>query len=743
MGADDVPVVLKAVTAALPGGGEERPGQVQMARAVARAVASGRHLVVQAGTGTGKSLAYLVPAVVSGEHIVVATATKALQDQLADKDLPSVAAVLDRPLTFAVLKGRANYLCLERAAEVSGRGIQPDLGAAADDPLWLEEDTSEEDRGRASDDAAGSFGAGTGRSFGAGTGHSAGGTRRLVDDVRHLITWSRRTETGDRADLDFEPHERAWAMLSVGSRECPGARRCPEGERCFAERARQRAAEADVVVVNTHLYGAHLASDGAVLPPHDVVVFDEAHEIEDVMTQSLGVDLAPGRLRALHAVARPLLDEAKEPTGLDDTADRLQALLGAHVGRRVRRPQGGSEISDPPRPAPGGRGGRKRDFFGLGDEDSGEDGVGVSAGSARAGGAGMKTGGASADEITADLELASLLELTRARLERLRARLVAPAGGAGGGVAEGPDAAARRTRALTAAAHLEEDVRRLLAPTEGEVAWIDGTPQGPVLRLSPIDVGPLLAATLWGSVTAVLTSATIPLHLAARLRLDNFDVDHLDVGSPFDFRSHALLYVARHLPDPRSDDARAALWDELEALISAAGGRTLALFTSRRATTAAAAALADRLPFQVLVQGDLPKGRLLEKFARDETSCLFATLGFWQGVDVPGRALSLVTVDRLPFSRPDDPVLDARRERAGQAAFALVDLPRAATLLAQGAGRLIRTAADRGVVAVLDPRLATAGYRKVLLDALPPMRRTVELEQVTAFLASVLRSPAA
>jgi len=251
-------------------------------------------------------------------------------------------------------------------------------------------------------------------------------------------------------------------------------------------------------------------------------------------------------------------------------------------------------------------------------------------------------------------------------------------------------------------------------------------------------VGPALAESLWPVVTAVCTSATIPARLPERLGLPADDVDVLDVGSPFDYRSHSLLYVARHLPDRRRPESEPALHEELAALIEAAGGRTLALFTSRRATEAAAAALAPRLPYPLLVQGERPKARLLAEFAEDESSCLFATLGFWQGVDVPGRALTLVTLDRLPFARPDDPLLEARRERAGDAAFRLVDVPRAATLLAQGAGRLIRRAEDRGVVAVLDPRLATANYRHVLLAGLPPMRRTTDRRQVEDFLRRIL-----
>jgi len=258
------------------------------------------------------------------------------------------------------------------------------------------------------------------------------------------------------------------------------------------------------------------------------------------------------------------------------------------------------------------------------------------------------------------------------------------------------------------------------------------------LRLSPIDVGPVLAAALWGDITAVLTSATVPPRLVEQVGLEQFTTNQLDVGSPFDYRAHALLYVARHLPDRRAPQAEAALHEELALLMEAAGGRTLALFTSRRATDEAATALGPNLPYTLLRQGDLPKGRLLEQFAEDETSCLFATLGFWQGVDIPGRALSLVTLDRLPFPRPDDPLLQARRDRAGSRAFSMVDLPRAATLLAQGSGRLIRSADDRGVVAVLDPRLATASYRGVLLATLPPMRRSVERSEVEDFLRAAL-----
>jgi ATP-dependent DNA helicase DinG len=651
-----VDAALAAVTALLPGGGEARAGQVAMAEAVATAIEGGRHLIVSAGTGTGKSLGYLVPAALSGKRVIVATATKALQDQLAENDLPLVARALGGRVRFAVLKGRSNYLCRQRADEIGLGGAQPEIGDAPADG------DAEQGPGRDTDPV------------------------RLADQVRRLLAWSEETNTGDRAELSFEPSPRAWAMLSVGPRECPGAFRCPKGPVCFAEAARAAAAEAEIVVVNTHLYGAHLASGGAVLPPHDIVVFDEAHELEDVMTQSLGVEVTPGRLRALGNLAREVAkgdDAPKAMAGLVEGAERLHAALAGRTGTRV--------------------------FAGT--------------------------------DVPADRELAATLEAAGALVERVIAAV--RRGEAPSLLDTGPDDTGRRARALSAAGHLSSDLARFAGRGGDDVAWVDGMPRAPVLRLSPIDVGPPLAEQLWGEVGAVLTSATIPVRSAQRLGIDAASVDELDVGSPFDYRNHALLYVARHLPDRRSPESEPAIHEELAALIRAAGGRTLALFTSRRATDAAAVAVAELVNETILVQGQYPKARLLAEFARDESTCLFATLGFWQGVDIPGRSLSLVALDRLPFARPDDPLFEARRERAGERAFSLVDLPRAATLLAQGAGRLIRSATDRGVVAVLDPRLATAGYRAVLLAAMPPMRRTTDRRQVEDFLARILDDEAA
>ena len=679
---DVVRATLALVADSLPGGGEAREGQAEMAAAVGRAFGSRRHLVVQAGTGTGKSLAYLVPAALSGEKVVVATATKALQDQLAGKDLPMVVAAVGAELTFAVLKGRSNYLCRQRASEVGGHGEQLNLSAGAIDPPDAD-DTLTPTREEGIADPG-----------------------RLGDQVRRLLRWAEDTATGDRAELDFEPHFRAWAMVSTTARECPGAFRCPSGRECFAEDARSRAAAADVVVVNTHLYGAHLASGGAVLPPHDIVVFDEAHEVEEVMTDSLGVEIGPGRFRALATGARGVVPARSSGSGntLDlvaEVADQLQRVLRPLAGTRI--PRG----------------------IIVGVESGNSDDGRAGAGTAQA-----EDGGPSLSEV---------ITLATGRVGRLVSLLRQAE-------RDGPDnestvERSRRDRLILAAGHLSDDLTKLTSLTDDEVAWVDGGSRSPSLRVSPIDVGPLLTERLWSEVTGVLTSATVPIGLVSRLGLPEDITDQLDVGSPFDYRDHAMLYVAKSIPDRRRPESEPAIHIELEALITAAGGRTLALFTSWRAMHAAVEVLRDRLPFRVWAQSDLPKPALIEAFRSEESSCLFATLGFWQGVDVPGRTLSLVTIDRIPFPRPDDPVLQARRDRAGSAAFGAVDLPRAGTLLAQGAGRLIRSAEDRGVVAVLDSRLATASYRGALLARVPPMKRSLDRDEVEAFLKATLADP--
>lgn len=619
-----VSTTLARVTTALPGGGEDRPGQVAMAHAVTRAIVDGRHVVVQAGTGTGKSLAYLVPAALSGKPVVVATATKALQDQLVGKDLPFLADHLDAPLTYAVLKGRSNYVCRQRLGEIDASAQQLALDGLVE--------------------------------------------RAPEEELREIKTWAGTTLTGDRAELAFEPSPEAWAAVSVGSRECPGAARCPQGGSCFAEAARNVASEADVVVVNLHLYGLHLESGGMVLPEHDVVVIDEAHQLEDVISATFGVDLTAGRFAALSRMAGVVLEDPITLGAVESAGSVLAGALAEHVGRRLR--------------------GRL--------EPEIEDAVADA-------------------RVAVDGLLAALKGVPTDKEE-----IAAPA-----------------TRAAKAAGRLADELEAVLQVRTGHVMWVEGPERSPSLRLAPVDVAPTLAERLWSETTAILTSATVPPAIVPRLGLPEDRVEVIDVGSPFDHGENGLLYCAAHLPDPREASYEPATHAELMALIEAAGGRTLALFTSYRAMDAAAEVLKPRLRVPVLTQRDLPKPALVAAFAEDEPTCLFATMGFWQGVDVPGRTLSLVVIDRIPFPRPDEPLMQARREAARGEAFRLVDLDRASTLLAQGAGRLIRGADDRGVVAVLDPRLAKARYRWDLVRALPPMRRTKDRAEAEAFLREI------
>jgi ATP-dependent DNA helicase DinG len=667
---------LRRVTGTLAGA-EDRPAQRQMATAVARAIRGRRHLVVQAGTGTGKSLGYLVPALVLGTRAVVATATKALQDQLATRDLPVLAEQLGLPLTFAVLKGRSNYFCRQRAAELSGAGDQLSIDAAAADTPGGRE--------------LGVFGR----------------------EIRRLIDWGETAGSGDRAELSWEPSANAWAQVSVGPRDCPGASKCPSGDRCFAEAARASAAKADVVVVNTHLYATHLAAGGGILPDHDLVVFDEAHELEDIASASLGFELTGGRLAALARLVRPLVVAASVADAVDEAAVLLGDALAPHRGTRLTLPLD---------PLVAERLALTRDRLsrlnaelrssGHASVSGGPSGGGPSGGGPSGGGpsGGGPSGGGSSG-----------------------------GGSSGGGAADTGDTA-RRARAQQALGHLMVDIDAVVSMGDDRVAWVEGPDHAAVLKVAPVDVGASLGRLLWGledAPTAVLTSATLPPGMAGRLGMPAGSFDELDVGSPFDYPAQALLYCALHLPEPRKPGYDEAMIDELVALIEAAGGRTMALFTSWRAMTATADAVRTRIPWPVLTQSDLPKPALVARFAAEEQSCLFATMGFWQGVDVPGPALSLVTIDRLPFPRPDDPLLQARRDRLGRAAFTTIDVPRAATLLAQGAGRLIRSAEDRGVVAVLDARLGTARYRWDLIRALPPMRRTRHRAEVLDFLAPV------
>lgn len=639
----DVAKLLATVAKGLPGGGEPRQGQTKMAEAVQAAISDKRHLLVQAGTGTGKSLAYLVPAVSSGRRVVVATASKALQDQLAQRDLPLVAAGMARtgkPVTFVVLKGRGNYFCVQKGREVIEDSRRERLFAAKP---------------------------------------SSEGEMSTGEQVSALVMWSRDSESGDRATAPFEPSDRAWSAVSATPAECPGAQRCAAGSECFAERARRAASEADVVVVNTHLYSAHIASGGAVLPDHDVLVVDEAHELEDIASAALGVVVSPGRVAGVARAAWGALGkDTSAAADLSELGDRMAEAIKPWAGRRLP--------------------------------------------------AGLPK------------ELAEILSLMAVRCESAERKIRSVQDSASQARKGGTDPSGAATRALVGLGRLREDVTALSCLSADSVAWVDvddsaRDTHGVAIRTAPIEVGPILAKTCWSKVTAVLTSATMPKGLAGRVGLDPDHSDELDVGSPFDYAGRSLLYCAAHLPDRRKEGSDEPAFAELERLIRLAGGRTLALFTSYRAMSKAADALSATLPYRIVRQGEMPKAATLEVFTSQETSCLFATMGFWQGIDVPGSTCSLVVIDRLPFPRPDDVLLSARRDRVGSAAFGTVDLPRAATMLAQGAGRLIRSANDRGVVAVLDARLASARYRWALVDALPPMRRTRHISEVEAFLA--------
>jgi ATP-dependent DNA helicase DinG len=663
----DVSAALARVVGALPGGGEARSGQVDMAEAVAESISSARHLVVRAGTGTGKTLGYLVPAILSGKRVVVATATRALQDQLAAKDLPFLARELDRPFEWAILKGRSNYVCVQRlaelapAAEPAARDGSPGASLLAGTPV-------------AAPQRAGSTATALGPAA-AQLALDGLAERADPDELTAIAAWAATTASGDRAELDTEPSDAAWSAVSTTSRDCPGAQRCPRGDRCFTEAARARAAEADVVVVNLHLYGLDLASDGAILPEHDVTVIDEAHVVDDVISATTGVEIGPGRFTHLGRVLRGILAEAGDTiTGVLDSAGVLTGALAGHRDQRLTAP-----LPD---------------------------------------------------------ALAGALAAVRRRVEAAQTALRTIPDDAG------DDVTARAIRARQAATALLDDLDAVAAPGDQHVLFVAGPEHAPALRRAPLDVAGLLRERLWSRRPAVLTSATLAPAFGPHLGLPQRDDELLDVGSPFDYPANALIYCAARLPRPTDPRWADAAIDELAALVDAAGGRTLGLFTSYKAMHRAVEALRKRLPFPVLAQGDQPKQALVERFAAEPETCLFATMSFWQGIDVPGSSLSLVSIDRLPFPRPDDPLLQARREHAGPGAFVTIDVPRAATLLAQGAGRLIRTATDRGAVAVLDPRLATARYGPKIVATLPKMRRTRDRAEIERFLRE-LRGAAA
>ncbi|MEU4601313.1 ATP-dependent DNA helicase [Nocardia sp. NPDC023988] len=675
------PVADLLATAVHALGGTERTGQTTMASAVDHAIDTKEHLAVQAGTGTGKSLAYLVPslrhAVRTGRTVVVSTATIALQRQLVDRDLPRLAEALTKPLgrvpQFAILKGRNNYLCLNKINSV----IPEDTGGEAE--LF-----------------------------------DAFAISRLGREVQRLNEWASDTETGDRDELAPGVSDRAWRQVSVSSRECLGKSRCQFGQDCFAEKARAESAQADVVVTNHALLAIDAISGIQILPEHDVVVIDEAHELVDRVT---GVATAELGATAISAAARrctKLVDE-REVDRLEGAAEAFhQAIEDLPAGRWDQLPDG----------------------------------------------------------------IAPVLALVRDAAWNARTAL-APQGSVK--TQDDPDNAAAKTLAVAALDEVHDAAVRALTAFEEsdpaarhDVIWLSADEVRGVarrtLRMAPLSVGGLLRSRLFGTATVILTSATLQIGgsfdgLAITWGLPSqssgktdpalangatppADVESvrwssLDVGSPFDHAKSGILYVAKHLPAPGRDGLSPTYLDEIEQLITAAGGRTLGLFSSMRAAKAATEALRERLDTPVLCQGDDSMGALVRKFADDPATSLFGTLTLWQGVDVPGPSLSLVILDRIPFPRPDDPLLTARQravESRGGNGFMAVAANHAALLLAQGTGRLLRSVDDRGVVAILDSRLATARYGGYLRASLPPYWETTDPQVVAKALRRLTAS---
>jgi ATP-dependent DNA helicase DinG len=629
---------LEIATSALPHS-ESRPGQKEMAHAVEEALHEGKHLIVQAGTGTGKTIAYLVPAIVAGKRTVVTTATKALQDQLAHKDLPflvqHLSEYVNRDITFAVLKGRSNYVCRQRLAELNGETEKKNR--KADSPTLLEVDEMSQS------------------------------VRREIDLISE---WTKTTKSGDMADISWSPSDRALRAVSVGSDECPGARRCPVGGTCFSELARFKASEADIVVVNTHLYGLHVASGGQLLPEHEVLIVDEAHGLEDIMSDTVGVSIHAGNFNFFAGVVKRIIADPKVISDIVNIGTMLDEVLSPIHNQRISAPL--------------------------------------------------------------PLEVTAVLAEGRRIVARILDILRTIE-------TKDDDSNQRKLRAQTLATRLADTIDVALKTDDTYVPYISGTVDHPKLDIAPLDVGPVLDAGVWQKTTAILTSATVPSKMADRIGLPVSKTQLCNVESPFDYQSNAVLYCSKHLPNPNSPEFTKLMHEELFHLISAAGGRTLALFTSYRALDAAVEAMRKRLPNIILSQREYQKNQLVKLFSEDESSCLFATSGFFQGIDIPGRTLSLVTLDRIPFPRPDDPLLSARRDAIGDRAFREIDLPRAATLLAQATGRLIRNATDRGVVAVFDPRLGNAGYRRDILGSMPPMRKSVDRQEVEEFLRLITR----
>ena len=635
-------------------GGQDRQGQHDMAGRVDGAFRRREHLLVQAGTGTGKSLAYLIPLIVhaleSEKPAIVATATLALQSQIVKRDLPrlleAIADELPRPIDAALLKGRNNYLCLHKV----------DGGFPADDAPEALFDLADET-----------------------VPHPApapGPTTALGQEIKRLRAWAEETDTGDRDEIVPGVSDRAWRQVSVSAMECLGAQRCPVAAECFSERARMHAAEADVVITNHAMLAINAFEGLAVLPDYDFVVIDEAHELQDRVTGAVSGQLSAAMITAAASSARK--HTAISVDALNAAAKSFEAAFDAVPS-------------------------------------------------------GLMAAGLRPEQ---ELALTQLREAARTALSDSKPD--------GSGAADG----GRQMARSRLAAILELCDRVVSTAHSREVLWITrpssftaGSGYGPpdetlppMLNVAPLSVASRLREGLFEGHTVVLTSATLAIGdafdaVAGSLGLLGEGApkySSADVGSPFNYPKQGVLYVASHLPKPGRGTSPEQL-DELEALLRASNGGALGLFSSRRAAEDAAAEMRERLPFTILCQGESSMAALVRQFSSEPNTCLFGTMTLWQGVDVPGEACRLVVIDRIPFPRPDDPLMTARTRAVSQAGgngFMTISATHAAVRLAQGAGRLIRAAGDRGMVAVLDSRLANARYGGFLRAALPPFWST-------------------
>ena len=629
-------------------GGEPRSGQIEMAEAVANALSDRHHLLVQAGTGTGKSLAYLVPAIVSGKKVLVATATLALQRQLVERDLPKIKAALDKELkrniTFAIYKGVGNYLCLQKMNNSEG---DPENQAVLE-------------------------------------------VSALESDAKRLRAWAESPKaSGDRDDAP-DVDRRVWAANSVSGRECMGADECPYGHKCFAALAKAKAQTADVVVTNHTLLAIEIVDSHPILPERDAVILDEAHEFMDRTTQAVTEELTAPRVIRAAAMARKHMP-GKASDAFTKAADKFADAVDDYSDDVKADPSKAGRLDELPKQFESSMRGIKE-------------------------------------------AVAAILQLINADAEVID-----------------PNTMAERARVKGALNEISQTVTKLLKPGHTHVLWFE--PTYSTIYLAPLSVSDVLRRNLLTETPVIATSATLTVGksfdaIAKNIGfvigdkseedeeedagvIDPANLQILDVGSPFDFANQGMLYLPKHLPEPGRDGPSIEALTELGELIEAAGGRTLALFSSWRGVEMAdehlRKVLAElKLPIITQRRGDAV-GPLVDKFASIPNSILLGTISLWQGIDVPGPSCTLVAIDRIPFPRPDEPVMSARAAEAdasGGSGFMQISLPRAALLLAQGTGRLIRSIDDRGVVAILDSRIVNKRYGSILLNSMPPFWRT-------------------